>query len=198
MNRPSRPTVGRARDTELLDIKIDIDGTSARWKEEFEHCLTVIYPEWTYADLLAYDVRDRYNAPLWAIEEALNSIGYLTLEPMPMVKVAIVQMTQAGHKVTFATAPTLTHPTCEADKREWIARHFNDRMAEEAIIQVDKTTVDGDILIDDHPNIVGANPSPVWEHVQFLRAYNRSAARAAGRRGFSAWSQWAAVLGEVA
>lgn len=198
MNRPARPTTGRTRDNELR-IGIDIDGTIARWLAAFERRLRILDPRFKVIDALAYNVFHRYSSSPEHIQEALDTVDYLGIELIPFAREAIAEMSALGHHPVFVTAPTPTHPTCVDDKREWIEDNFGPRMAEEAIIEIDKTLVTGlDIIMEDNPALIELNAELDTEVVAFLRSYNRRAARQAGVRGFSAWSQYKSVLREVA
>lgn len=179
-----------------LNVGIDCDNTINRWTSAHDAIVHYLYPEAEIINSTTYNVFERTDAPAEVIQEALDTIPYRSLDLMPGAQEAIAEMQEAGHRVVFVTAPTLTHPTCEEDKRIWLAEHFGQRMAKEAIIQVDKTVVtDIEILIDDHPAIVGANPNPAWKQVMFRRAYNRHVET---RYKLIAWSQWREVIEGVA
>ncbi|HEX9597652.1 MAG TPA: hypothetical protein VF982_12285, partial [Anaerolineales bacterium] len=64
--------------------------------------------------------------------------------------------------------------------RDWISQ---------LILSTDKTLVQGDILIDDRPEIKGA-VKPVWEHVLYDQPYNR---KVEGQRRLT-WATWKEVL----
>jgi 5'-nucleotidase len=58
------------------------------------------------------------------------------------------------------------------------------------ILTKDKTLVKADFLIDDKPEITGAEAVPVWEHILYDRPYNRGA-----NRKRLTWANWKEVLG---
>lgn len=192
MNRPMRPVEGRTSDTELR-ILLDLDGTTVDWLHEYEMTLRSLDSTATLIDPYAYNVFDRYEAQPDAIQEALDTLDYRSLRFLPGAAQAIREMREAGHEVTFASAPTPSHPTCVEEKRDWIEKHFGVRMAEEAHIVLDKTSLRGDVLIDDHPALSGA-VEPTFQQVLYRQRYNRGVQKPV----LLHWRWWADAVKAVA
>jgi len=102
-------------------------------------------------------------------------------------------MEQAGFQIWFCTSPLLGHPTCCQEKLEWIQEHFGEAYVKRVILCQDKTTVRGDILIDDKPNITGLH-HPTWQQCIFDAPYNQ--ARTDLTR-MSDWSVWEICVKQV-
>lgn len=67
----------------------------------------------------------------------------------------------------------LTSHFCAAEKYAWVRQHFGPEWLNRMILTVDKTTVRGDVLIDDKPKIVGVQ-HPTWRHLLFNAPYNQT------------------------
>lgn len=74
--------------------------------------------------------------------------------------------------VYVCSAPMAGLDSCETEKRDWLAEHFDDEFARNAIITPDKTLVPGRVIVEDNPNISGG----VWRPVMFDQPYNRMTA----------------------
>jgi 5'-nucleotidase len=75
------------------------------------------------------------------------------------------------------------------EKYEWVDQHLGLAWVDRIVLTRDKTLVNGDILIDDRPQIEGA-AKPTWEHVLYDQPYNRSET---GKRRLT-WANWRTVL----
>ena len=73
--------------------------------------------------------------------------------------------------VYVCSAPMAGAEWCETEKRDWLAEHYDEDFAREAIIVADKAVVPGRVIIEDNPAITGG----VWQPIMFDHAYNRSA-----------------------
>jgi 5'(3')-deoxyribonucleotidase len=73
--------------------------------------------------------------------------------------------------VVVCSAPLKGAEHCEDDKREWLAEHFDNDLAESAIITPDKTKVEGKLLIEDNPEI---SRDASWRPLLFDQPWNRS------------------------
>lgn len=60
---------------------------------------------------------------------------------------------------------------CETEKRDWLAEHFDEDFAKQAIITKNKAAVPGRVIIEDNPQIAGGT----WQPVMFDQPYNRMA-----------------------
>lgn len=59
--------------------------------------------------------------------------------------------------------------SCEIEKRDWLAQHFDETFAKEAIITDNKASVLGRVIIEDNPHVSGGT----WQPVMFDQPYNR-------------------------
>lgn len=83
--------------------------------------------------------------------------------------VRAVNRLREQYDVVVCTQPSKS-PFCEDEKREWLARHFDNDFAEEAIVTREKHLVPGKAIIEDNPDIAG-NFTPIM----FDQAWNRNA-----------------------
>mmetsp|Transcript_37490 Transcript_37490/g.62086 ORF Transcript_37490/g.62086 Transcript_37490/m.62086 type:complete len:569 (+) Transcript_37490:370-2076(+) len=103
---------------------------------------------------------------------------------------AVKRMVGLGYQVFFCTAPVLTSAYCAGEKYEWIIRQFGQAFASRVIMTTDKTTVRGDLLIDDKPCITGSQ-MPTWQQVLFDTPYNRLVT---GKCRLLSWANWEEVV----
>ena len=155
-----------------LHILVDLDVPVADWGAHFDEWLDE-------AGVQARRIPRTKDQPVWdlrsgrsdseiAIIDEIMTAPYF-YENLPLVRGAqagIAFLVNQGHKVTFVSSPYLDNPTCASDKLDWVRRHFGRQMATETILTGDKTSVRGDILIDDRPSISGRF-EPEWQHVVF-------------------------------
>lgn len=78
-----------------------------------------------------------------------------------------------GFDVIVCTAPHVENSTCHSDKAKWLFEHFGLSWCKNAVMTHDKTLVQGIVLLDDKPNVVG-RVKPTWEHLVFDTPYNRT------------------------
>jgi 5'-nucleotidase len=68
----------------------------------------------------------------------------------------LLSLPQSGIDVKLVTSP---HPCCLAqctvEKYDWVAKHLGEAWFKRLIITMDKTSVQGDMLIDDKPAVKG-------------------------------------------
>ncbi len=85
---------------------------------------------------------------------------------------AVKKMKELGHEVFICSSPMRQYQNCVAEKYEWIEKHLGFEWTTKLILSRDKTLIQGDILIDDKPEVEGA-AVPKWEHIIFDKSYNR-------------------------
>eukprot|EP00435_Cladocopium_sp_Y103_P010079 s297_g2.t1 len=129
------------------------------------------------------------------VMQVITSPGfYESLEPYPGAVEALNRLLEEGADVKLVTAP---HPACAGscarEKFLSVEKHLGPGWLERLIITRDKTHVQGDILVDDKPQVTGRQPT-LWTHVLFDQAYNR---KVDDKARMSSWSQWAEVLPAV-
>uniref|UniRef100_A0A670K026 5',3'-nucleotidase, mitochondrial n=1 Tax=Podarcis muralis TaxID=64176 RepID=A0A670K026_PODMU len=74
-------------------------------------------------------------------------------------------------------------------------KHLGQEFLEQIVLTRDKTVVSGDLLIDDRPDIIGAEKSPSWEHILFTACHNKHLQLPPLRRRLHSWADdWKAIL----
>jgi len=118
------------------------------------------------------------------------------LPPAPGAVAAVKAMVAKGYRVFFCTSPVLTSENCAGEKYEWIRAHFGADWVKRIIMTSDKTSVRGDVLIDDKPRISGAH-LPTWRHLMFDAPYNVSDPALAPAGRLASWDSWEPALVHV-
>jgi len=127
--------------------------------------------------------------------DLFNSEGFFrNLPAMDGGVNALKTMLARGYEVLICTAPQAKSRFCAQEKWEWVREHLGEDWLRRLIITVDKTSVRGDVLIDDKPLITGIQ-QPVWSHIVFEAPYNREI-EMHGRRRLKSWNDWVEVLTE--
>ncbi|XP_060219606.1 5'(3')-deoxyribonucleotidase, mitochondrial isoform X3 [Meriones unguiculatus] len=77
----------------------------------------------------------------------------------------------------------------------WVEKHLGPDFLEQIVLTRDKTVVSADLLIDDRPDITGAEPHPSWEHILFTACHNYHLQLQPPRRRLHSWADdWKAIL----
>lgn len=71
--------------------------------------------------------------------------------------------------VYVCSSPMAGAENCVTEKRDWLAEHYDEDFAKEAIIVPDKTLVLGHVLIEDNPGIGDG----AWQPIMYDQPYNR-------------------------
>ncbi len=96
---------------------------------------------------------------------------WIDLEPKHGAFEAVEYMHETGHEVFILTSAGIRYPLAASEKYEWVARHFGLDMVSRLIITPAKHMVQGDILIDDRPQLMFIEQAS-WEHVLYDTPYN--------------------------
>eukprot|EP01035_Chromulina_nebulosa_P020789 gene20789-26949_t len=111
----------------------------------------------------------------WTIELALRGVNF-------------------GFDVYICTTPILSSHYCMNEKVEWIRNNLGDIWVNKMILCVDKTAVNGDILIDDKPldylDPNGKHRFANWKQIVFDAPYNKNVSNTRLKN----WSNWKEVL----
>lgn len=150
-------------------ILVDMDGVLADCEAAFEKRVRNRLP----IDPIPLDERDTFYAEdqygeKWGptLRAYMTETGFFRdLEPVDGAMLGVHKLQQAGHDVWICTSP-ITSPNCFSEKFEWVQKWLPS-LQRKIILTKDKTLVHGDVLIDDKPEIAGANPNPTWEHIVF-------------------------------
>jgi len=105
---------------------------------------------------------------------------------------AVKQLVSSGYDVFICTSPILTSRYCAQEKWEWVREHLGEEWLRRLILTCDKTTVRGDFLIDDKPNITGSQ-QPLWTQIIFDAPYNQKV-ELGNRRRLHHWDDVEMVL----
>ncbi|KAM9097661.1 5'(3')-deoxyribonucleotidase, mitochondrial isoform 3-T3 [Sarcophilus harrisii] len=142
------------------------------------------------------------SSSLWQIllEKAISiwesKNFFIELEPLPGAVEAVKQMARLENTHVFiCTSPIKKYKYCPYEKYAWIEKHFGQEFLEQIVLTRDKTVVSGDLLIDDRPDITGAEPNPSWEHILFTACHNRHLQLQPPKRRLHSWTDdWKAIL----
>ncbi|XP_013921867.1 PREDICTED: 5'(3')-deoxyribonucleotidase, mitochondrial-like [Thamnophis sirtalis] len=121
---------------------------------------------------------------------------FMELDPLPGAVEAVKEMAGLeGTEVFICTSPIKKYRYCAYEKFAWIEKHFGHEFLEHLILTRDKTIVSGHMLIDDRPDIVGAERSPTWEHVLFTACHNKHLQLPSSCHRLHSWADdWKAIL----
>ncbi|CAJ1361289.1 unnamed protein product [Effrenium voratum] len=180
-------------------VLVDMDNTIVDWDGEFIRRYAQLAKkdptevEKSVRSRASFEIEENFSKEEAALVlEAVASPGlYESLEPLPGAVEALQAMVQEGVDVKLVTAP---HPTCAGtcalEKYLSVERLLGKDFTERLIITRDKTTVQGDLLIDDKPKITGSKPQS-WKHVVFSQSYNQHV-KTTNR--LSSWTTWRETL----
>ncbi|RME30879.1 5'-3'-deoxyribonucleotidase [Candidatus Woesearchaeota archaeon] len=149
------------------NVLADFDGRLiARWAE--------VYPDRpplarNHKDFYMHKSYPAYSAEIKALAEEQGF--FWSLEPLDGALEALLEMSEE-HDVWICTAPLSAYRNCVREKYEWVEAHLGLDWTKRIIMTKDKTTIAGDVLIDDRPSIRGRY-IPLWSYLQFDRPYNR-------------------------
>jgi 5'-nucleotidase len=180
--------------TKRTIILVDQDGPLADFERGFHDVWSSRFPDEPpipVDERTTFYVRDQYPAHLRAwVDEVHHAPGfYRELPPTPGAVEAMHTLLELGYDVRICTSPLSRYENCVLEKYEWTERHLGRDFTKRMIVTKDKTVVRGAYLIDDRPEITGAE-TPEWEHVVFDCSYNRHVPE---KRRLT-WANWRQVL----
>lgn len=105
----------------------------------------------------------------YVILEVLRRDGFYRDLDVVTGAVGAVNRLREQYDVVVCSQPMSGAVNCEAEKREWLAEHFDKDFAESALIIKDKSKVEGKAIIEDNPFVEGD-----FEVVMFDQAWNRN------------------------
>lgn len=172
---------------------IDQDGVLADFEHGFHAAWQAkgyAYQALPIAERRTFYVRDDYPKHLRAeVDSIYTAQGfYLNLPPIKGATQAMSDLLVLGHDVRICTSPLNAYRYCITEKYEWVERHLGSDWVARIIVTKDKTLVQGDVLVDDKPEVTGSL-TPAWHHVIFDQPYNR---QVGGTR--MTWENWREVL----
>jgi 5'-nucleotidase len=94
---------------------------------------------------------------------------YVHLKPYDNA-IELIKSLTVNFDIYFVTACPAPNMYAFSEKAEWIEHHFGPEYVSKLIICKDKFLVNGDVLIDDKPNIT--NDESSWIHLLYSQPYN--------------------------
>lgn len=175
-------------------ILLDQDGVLADFEHAFLTAWKARHPDIApveYADRTSFYILENYPAELRPLATAIYTApGFIrNLPPVPGALNAVKELLALGMDVRICTSPLSQFENCVAEKYLWVEQHLGRDATNRLILTKDKTLVQGDLLIDDKPEIHGA-VRPRWKHILFDAPYNRHVTD----RPRINWANWRNVL----
>lgn len=154
-------------------LLIDQDNVLADWQSYFLDRLHTRFSDIPRQEIKSFRMMDNYAEEYHeAIQTILDEPDYyLSLSPLPKIRNSLNKLSN-HFNVYICTSPYTTNLTSVTHKMIWINEHLGSEWVPRTIITKDKTLIKGDYLIDDKPDITGAN-IPDWEQIIFTTDYNK-------------------------
>ncbi|XP_055992707.1 5'(3')-deoxyribonucleotidase, mitochondrial [Sorex fumeus] len=181
-----------------------MDGVLADFEGGFLRKFRARFPELPYIaleDRRGFWLSEQYGRLRPGLSEKAMSIWqsenfFLDLDPLPGAIEAVKEMASLENThVLICTSPIKMYKYCPYEKYAWVEKHLGTDFLEHIVLTHDKTVVSADLLIDDRPDITGAEPHPSWEHILFTACHNRHVQLQPPRRRLQSWADdWRAIL----
>lgn len=177
-----------------MRILVDMDGVVTDFDGEFLQRWRKHHPEKFYIPIeerTLFYVKDQYPDELKPLVQdiLLESTFFSEMLPMPGAKEALEEMVARGYEVFICSSPLSTYGNCVLEKYKWVEEFLGPAWVKRIILTKDKTIVKADYLIDDKPEVTGAEKNPGWEHILYDRPYNRGI-----NKKRITWENWKEIL----
>lgn len=148
-------------------LLLDVDGTIADFMGSVYRTIEAeTGDKLIHADTVDYWFGDTEHKPL--ILDIMHREGTYRHLDVITGAVGAVNRLREQYDVVVCTQPAQSK-TCETEKREWLAEHFDKDFSESAIVTRDKSKVLGKAIIEDNPYI-----DVPYEVIMFDQAWNRN------------------------
>lgn len=176
-------------------LLIDMDGVISDYRGRFVELIKVHYPDVRVRDpeeMHSFYIEDVYTELTERqIFDFTQKKGFFaTIPPVEGAIEALKKIEAGGRFEPFlCSAPDADYEElfCHTEKADWVNRHLGKYWLKRMILTNDKTVINGDWLIDDKPEIKGANKNPTWQQVVFDHAYNRHLKEVYRLKNWSDW-----------
>jgi len=154
---------------DMDDVLADFDGGFLlKWREKCPDEFFI-----PMSDRQKFYMRDEYPPELIdKMTELFTQKGFVA--DLPQIEGAVEAVNyikERGHEVFICTSPMRQYQNCVAEKYEWVEKNLGFEWTMRLILSRDKTLVQGNLLIDDKPEVTGS-VKPTWEHIIFDKSYN--------------------------
>nr|XP_006825056.1 PREDICTED: 5'(3')-deoxyribonucleotidase, mitochondrial-like [Saccoglossus kowalevskii] len=164
-----------------LRILVDMDGVLADFEGHFLKRYQEKYPREPYinvADRHGFYLNEQYAKIKPELKDLVFSVYeeagfFLDLPPIAGALETVKELDNMNDiDVFICTSPVQKYTHCVTEKFQWIDKYLGNDFVTRMVLTRDKTVVSGDLLIDDKPNITGAEKNPSWEHILFTTPPN--------------------------
>uniref|UniRef100_A0A8C5WDV6 5',3'-nucleotidase, mitochondrial n=1 Tax=Leptobrachium leishanense TaxID=445787 RepID=A0A8C5WDV6_9ANUR len=190
--------------TRRLRVLVDMDGVLADFEGGFLKKYQSRYPGEPFIELedrRGFWVSEQYENRKPGLREKAISIWeakdfFLDLDPIEGAVEAVKEMARLSNTDVFiCTSPIKRYEYCPYEKYAWVEKHLGHEFLEQIVLTRDKTVVSADLLIDDRPDITGAELNPTWEHILFTACHNKQLLLPLPTRRLPSWNHdWKGIL----
>lgn len=162
-------------------VLVDMDGVIAAFDDGVNKRVSARLPDVIPRQRDSFYIADAYGAHAGVVRTIPLEPGFFEeLDVMPNALEGWQRIIDQGFMPRICSSPIRANPTCAAEKRAWLMKHFVPEfglgVVEDAIITTTKFRVPGIALIDDHPE-PKSEAEAVWQHVIFDHEFNRDVAK---------------------